>query len=290
MLELLKSIAEKAGVANTPEYIQWAASPELQAVKDLQLPEEIVKAFNQNLINIETAKTHKDIRKAIKGEELGKVDEAIKVAAKEIGISEEELAEIMSSGTTDQKTISAIKKAVSHADKSKSTASERERKLAEQIAEQSKAFNDFKKFSEDEKNKFLQEITGVKKNYALKNALMKHSLRDDLDRDDLSLLTESKLNKFLLENKAQLVLTASGGLEIMDAEEANTPYYDKNAGAHKKFDDIFPKLLADNKLLKVSDDPNKNKVVTTDGAPARRNYAGPQDDMLLDLIKQQAQA
>jgi myosin heavy subunit len=290
MLELLKSIAEKAGVANTPEYIQWAASPELQAVKDLQLPEEIVKAFNQNLINIETAKTHKDIRKAIKGEELGKVDEAIKAVAKEIGMSEEELTEIMSSGTTDQKTVNAIKKAVLHADKSKSTASERERKLAEQIAEQSKAFNEFKKLTEDEKLKYQNEITGVKKNYALKTALMQHSLRDDLDREDLSLITESKLNRFLAEKKAQLVLTPSGGLEIMDAEEPNTPWYDKDAGSHRKFADIFPKLLADNKLLKVSEDPNKNKQSVTTGSPARNNPVTPYDAQLADLIKQQVSA
>jgi hypothetical protein len=286
MLELLKSIAEKAGVANTPEFIQWAASPELQAVKDFQLPEEVVRAFNQNLINVETAMTHKGIRKAIKGEELGKVDEAIRLAAKEIGISEEELTEIMSSGTTDQKTMSAIKKAVAHADKSKSTASERERKLAEQIAEQSKAFNDFKAITEEQNKRSQNEILGVKKNYALKNALMQHSLRDDLDRDDLSLITESKLNRFLAEKKAQLVLTASGGLEIMDAEEENTPWYDKDSGSHRKFADIFPKLLADNKLLKVSEDPIKNTTVTA-GSPARNVPSAPYQNELNDLIKQQ---
>jgi hypothetical protein len=78
MLELIKSLAEKAGVANTPAFIQLAASPELQALKDFKVDDEVERAFNGNLISIDIAKSHKDVIKHIKGQELGKVDEVNK--------------------------------------------------------------------------------------------------------------------------------------------------------------------------------------------------------------------
>lgn len=290
MLEILKGVFEKAGVANTPEFIQWFASPEVQALKDFPVPfpEESARLVNQNLINFDTAKTNKEIRKAIKGEVLGEVDnDGILSFLNEIHTPEEKIKEIMSAGTTAQKTKAAAKYAFDQGGSSKATPSDRERKLAEQISEQNKMFESYKGQTETEKKNFEQEIKNVKINYALKNSLMSHSLRDDLDRDDINLLTENKLNRWLSENKATMVLTPSGGLEIMDAEEPGTPFYDKNAGKHVKFNDIFPKLLADNKMLKVAD--NNTQLSTTQAV--NKGGATPQylpyGDQLNDLIKAQ---
>ena len=287
ILELIKSLAEKAGIASSPEYLKWAASPELDALKNIEIPEEILKPFNQNLINFETAKTHKEIRKAIKGEELGAVDQDILSVLIELGATDEKQKEIMSIGTTAQKAKAAAKFAHELGGNSKTTPSEREKRLSEQFSEQTKKYESAQLERDQEKKSFQKELNGIKINYALKNSLMSHSLRDDLGREDVELLSQSKLNKWLAENKATLVLTPGESLEIMDADEPSTPYFDKTTNTHKKFNDIFPKLLADNKMLKASDNKSNQKQVEGEVNNNANIYIPPYQAQLNEVIKAQ---
>jgi hypothetical protein len=288
MLELIKSLAEKAGVANTPAFIQLAASPELQALKDFKVDDEVERAFNGNLISIDIAKSHKDVIKHIKGQELGKVDEVNKNTLKELGLDEETINAVMSTGTTDQKVAAGLKKLKELNDKSgKTSSSEKERTLAQQISDQENKIKNDAIAWQSKYDKLNSDFLEYKETSEMRNYIFGQDLRDDLSKEDVFLLAQQDIRKWVGLKGAKIVLTPNGP-ELRDAENPEVLYLDKEAGKHLKFSEAIPKILADNKRLKVSDD--KSKKVSTGAAPvnpARNTGYAPYDDKLAETIKAQ---
>lgn len=252
MLELFKSLVEKAGVSNSPEWIQLAASPELQALKNLTVAPEIEKALNSNLISVEAAKSHKDVINHIKGLELGKVDLATKKTLTELGLTESEITEIMSVGTTDTKVAEAIKRINKLQEKQgKSGNADKEKVLSDQIAALTAKLQSDVAAEQSKYSDLQSQFENFKQKSAISKALSKFDLRDDLSREDLELLIEADLNKFLSTKGAKIKLD-NNGLELRDAENLDIPFLDKDQGKQVKFDEAFAKILAENKRLKVS--------------------------------------
>lgn len=291
MLELLKALAEKAGVANTPAFIQLAASPEIQAIKDFKIDEEVEKAFNSNLISIEIAKSHKDVVKHIKGQELGKVDEVYKTTLKELGVDDETINAVMSTGATHEKVAAGLKKLKELESKvGKTSSSEKERILAQQISDQENKIKADAMAWQSKYDRLSADFEGYKQDSELKNFVFGHELREDLSKEDVFLLAKQDINKYLAQKGAKIVLTAAGP-ELRDGENPEVPFLDKDAGKHVKFSEVIPKILADNKRLKVAEDKNKKDQIIIPGNnnnnPARtQNYIPYEQDLLNTLAAQ----
>lgn len=285
MIDILKSLAEKAGVSNTPAFIGLLASPEIQAIKDFKFDSEIESAFNSKLISIESAKTHKDVINHVKGLELGKVDLATKKTLTDLGLSEVEVNEIMSVGTTDTKVTEAIKRIDKLREKQgKSGNSDKEKVLSDQIAALTAKLQSDVAEKDSTINSLKNDFESYKRKSALSKALNGHELRDDLSRDDLEMLVEADLNKYLSTKGAKLHLNGNG-LELRDAENIEVPYLDRDLGRNINFSDAFGKILAENKRLKVSNVDNKQGSVVAPAGVTPMHM--PQDAQLAALIQAQ---
>lgn len=282
MIEILKALAEKAGVSNTPAFVTLIASPEIQSLKGITLDPEIEKSLNANLINVEAAKTHKDVVNYIKGQELGKVDSTLKKALLDLGLNEAQVNDVMSSGPTETKTLKALEVAQKQQEKkAQATGGDKEKALAQQIEDLKKIRESDLAVKQSEIDRLKGDFEGYKSDSALRNFLMSQPLRDDLSAEDNLLLAKQDINKFLSSKKAVMKFT-DNGFEFRDAENPEVAYLDRDSGSHLKFENVVTKLLTDNKRIKVSN-PNSTQQQTT-AASANPAVRMPNDAMLERLI------
>lgn len=282
MIEILQALAEKAGVSNTEAFKTLIASQEIQSLKGITLDPEIERALNANLINIEAAKTHKDVVNFIKGQELGKVDSTLKKALLDLGLNEAQVNDVMSSGPTEVKTLKALEVAQKQQEKkAQATGSDKEKALAQQIEELKTKLHSDLANKQSEYDKLKGDFEGYKIDSAFEKSLLNHPLRDDLSKEDIMLLAKQDLNKFLNAKGAKLHLSEKG-FEFRDAANPDVPYLDVDSASHLKYDAVIGKLLTDNKRIKVST-PNSTQQQTT-AAPASNTVSMPQDARLEQLI------
>jgi hypothetical protein len=194
----------------------------------------------------------------------------------------------MSTGTTDQKVAAGLKKLKELNDKSgKTSSSEKERTLAQQISDQENKIKNDAIAWQSKYDKLNSDFLEYKETSEMRNYIFGQDLRDDLSKEDVFLLAQQDIRKWVGLKGAKIVLTPNGP-ELRDAENPEVLYLDKEAGKHLKFSEAIPKILADNKRLKVSDD--KSKKVSTGAAPvnpARNTGYAPYDDKLAETIKAQ---
>lgn len=260
--DVIARLCKVAGIPDTNEaVVKLLANESLTTIEVEPLTENLL---NAGLMSKEAAKNNPDISQYFEskfvGATLGNVDSKLIQMLKELDIDEDTLSSIRAEEKTAAK-FSLVKKAIADNLEKKGTskkdkdALEDERKQlnakilelqAEKAAEVAKAHDEFKtKLQIRDYESYLNQYD--------------FATNEQLDRDSAKMLADMKVKKYLAEKGFTLqynpddaanmfkVVTTTG----LDAFEGNTPV---------TFKGLTDKVIADNKLLKVSGTPeNKNQ-------------------------------
>ena len=259
--DVIARLCKVAGIPDTNEAVVKLLANE--SLTTIEVEPLTYNLLDNGLMSKEAAKNNPEISQYFEskfvGATLGNVDSKLIQMLKELDIDEDTLSSIRAEEKTAAK-FSLVKKAIADNLEKKGTskkdkdALEDERKQlnakilelqAEKAAEVAKAHDEFKsKLQSRDYESYLNQY--------------EFATNEQLDRDSAKMLADMKVKKYLAEKGFMLqynpddaanmfkVVTTTG----LDAFEGNTPV---------TFKSLTDKVIADNKLLKVSGTPDKNQ-------------------------------
>lgn len=277
--EFLNKIATKSGILATDKHLVELLSK--SELANHPMNEELVNAIDKALMTAEAATANPDVIKKIKSETLNGADAVIDKMLKNLGYSDEDVADIRN----DKNTFSKIEKLVNKTkelESKKAGANNGKDQLAwqKEIDTLNGQIRGLKETGEtavkDLQNKHLNEITDFRLREML--ASKKLSLPDDMPAD-LKTQTALMAIKNDLTVKGFKIVNNNGTLEVKKADD--TDAYD---ASNRKIDltGLIDGALAQNKLLAVND-PNPSP------SPQRQQINGdeqPVNQLAIDTIDQ----
>lgn len=269
--ELFNSIATVGGVVNADAVKTLLENEEL---KKLELPKEISDTYQTKFLTRDNAKTDpeltKHFQKIIYSEALSPVDKKLETAMEKYGFSDEQKEAVMKADGTFKRLdkfneyAATITSSFTSVTDKKKFQNEIERLNKDLTEKDNKHQAEVKKITDEWTVKFSEQF--------LNNKFLEKPLftSDTQTIDDTILLAKNKLNKYLAEKKAAWVFDPqTGNFKIVQADNKEIAYTEN----HKEvsFNDIRDKVLADNKLLKVT-------TTTTSRATGNNNNHNTGDD------------
>ena len=248
---LLTNLAKKSGVDTTQkEFI------DLLAV-DIEVPDAIAAGLEKGLMNLEAAKNHPDLRKAARAEALNGVDSRVAELLEEFQI--EDADDITGEKNSFEK-ISKLTRKVKELEGKKAGASKNVDKVALEatIADLNKQIKTVKDSLTAKEKEFSETRESDLTNFDIHKRLLgrNYNLPTEMDADLKLTTAQSAVNKELAKKGFKIVRDAeSGSLKIVNKEGAQA-YSDKNEPL--EVETFIDGALAQNKLLKVTDDQSQN--------------------------------
>lgn len=250
---LFNSLAKKAGIDTTQkEFVDLLAT-------DIEIPDGIATAMEKGLLNIDAAKNHVDVRKAIRTEALNGVDSKVEEMLAELGFTDDDATDIKGEKNSYEKIAKLGRKIKELEEKKAKTSKPADKEAYEkQIADLNRDLKSVKDtFTAKEK-----EWQGLRENdlttYEIQKLLLgkEYNLPKEMDAELKVSTAQSAINKSLAAKGFKIVRDAeSGGLKIVNKE--GLPAYSET-NEPLQLPHFIDGALAQNKLLKVNDDQSQN--------------------------------
>lgn len=247
--DFLTTLARKSNMEADPHLISLLSNSE---IANREIADEFAHALDTNLMSLEGAKNNPAVLNHYKPIILKAVDDKFAVIAEKYGISEELLTEKSSYKKFDILE-SGIEKRIKEIEAKQGTTGDKEKeaKLTAQLQElqtQMQKLNEQKNQDiEDVKSKYESEITEMHvKNQLASIKFATKDLPADVNTQIARTLIDSKLKE-----QGALLVRKDGELKLVQADNPEMDFVDSG---YKKvsFSDFTQKVLADNKLLEVS--------------------------------------
>jgi hypothetical protein len=243
--DTITTLAKKAGIdVNDAKY-----APLLAALAG-DIPDEIATAIDSNLFNVDIAKNHSALDKHFKVKNLNGVDAKIKAVASKNGLTDEEVAEIFAEPSSYER-IELLNEKVKEKLQTTLGGSDDKKKLIADIQKLNADIVAIKTNSQKE----LQAAKEAAENDVLNYAVDSHLQSQKYANEDIPVKVNATTANILLQNylkeKGAKLVRRDGELVLINANSPDLDYMENNQKV--KFSDLTAKVLADNKLLKVSD-------------------------------------
>lgn len=249
----LKELAEKAGIdENNEKLIDLLAHTELNKI---ELPVEITRPINQNLLSIEDAKNnHPKVKTHYFAEIMSNVDRSLLKLYELLGL-EDELVEELNTEKSSTKRIALLGEKLKTVMEAKGAAGEgkaskNEATLKAKVDELNEQLRVEKEARKKEGDAHKTELNNFKISTAVTGKVggLK-TIYDNLPSDVRVTTLNTLLNKELQDNEAVLVLNEDGSLKLQKKDGTN--YFDEN-NRQVSVDDFINKSLAKHKILQQS--------------------------------------
>jgi hypothetical protein len=248
--DFLNKMASKIKKQDHPVIIDLLSRADMQQI---EIPDEVANAMVSELMSLEGAKNNSSVKSHFIAEALNGVDAELVNTVNELGID----AEIFKEKKNTYDKVRILREKIKELQEQKSDAKGKEKaELQKTINELNdklgKTIEDHKKELETTKSKYEEQML---------SHLMFSSLKGrNYANKEMPADTSAKIAQILISDElAKLGIRAennSGALRLKKIKD-DTEYYDDN---HKPvtYDDFVTKVLADNKLLAVSDPAKGN--------------------------------
>jgi len=255
--EFVSTLAKNAGVdLNSDDLKGWLSSPELS---NAPFPDSIAQGINNGLLTVDSAKNHSDIKKHFFGVYATDQDLQLKKTLKQLNIPEELHSEILKAeGVYNRHSVLATKIAELEAKKAGATGGDKT-ELNNQIAKLNKQITDL---NQEYEAKIAN--TAKEKDEHWGNLLRNNELKTFFGQNfeyagefpkELMLDTAMiAFNRELSKNGFVLNYSPDKPGQFSLVKPDGTVPYDQNKPIELK--DLATRVLAENKLLKVSGTPN----------------------------------
>lgn len=249
--DFLKNLATKIGLQNDQALVDLLARPEMA---DLDVNDAIANPIVKDLMSLDGAKNNSLVKTHFTSQALNGVDTELMTAVTELELGDDVISQFKDEKNTYNKLrilkdkVKEIKsKKVETNDQTKKA--EYERQILELNQKIAKAIDDSKKSLTDLTAKHEKEIVNFMRQHSLQN---KPYAQKDLKPEINIKIAESLLDDELTKSGAILVRDGN----LLKLKQASNPELDLYID-HKpvSYDDFVTKILADNKLLQVTQTP-----------------------------------
>ncbi len=248
-----------------------------------QIPDDLVNAVNSNLMTLDTAKNNIELKKYFHAQALNGIDAELKNVLSELELDDES-KQAIESETSSYKRVSKSLKLVKELEGKKLQANTKGEKteLQKEIDRLNNEIKSSKLQMQEKESEFNTKLESTLTEYQLNSILSsKNYAFGDMPKDVLT-LTAKNLLQSALTSKGVKIVRQNDNLKLVRAEAPDLDYRENNTPVN--IGDFVDRVLADNKLLKVSE-PVANTV-----APTQQQITAPKADnafaaALADTVK-----
>lgn len=248
-----------------------------------QIPDDLVNAVNSNLMTLDTAKNNIELKKYFHAQALNGIDAELKNVLSELELDDES-KQAIESETSSYKRVSKSLKLVKELEGKKLQANTKGEKteLQKEIDRLNNEIKTTKVQMQEKESEFNTKLESTLTEYQLNSILSsKNYAFGDMPKDVLT-LTAKNLLQSALTSKGVKIVRHNDNLKLVRAEAPDLDYRENNTPVN--IGDFVDRVLADNKLLKVSE-PVANTV-----APTQQQITAPKADnafaaALADTVK-----
>ena len=244
--ELINQAFIKAGVSSDNDYLKKLLS-NAELAKE-QVPDEVAVTLN-NLITIESAKVNPDVKRHFYGAALTPVEKEINDIMIAYEFSEEDINSIKGINSTFAKLPALKDKLDSFIQKKTNASSPDKAKYAEEIVRLNAQIAEIKKAESDRVMNVQRDYEGKLLDMNIRNLFGGYSYTDAIPKDVAILTAINLFNQNTNQKGAKLKLV-DGNLKLVRSDDESLPYLENNVEV--SVNSFADKLIADNKLLKVS--------------------------------------
>lgn len=253
--DFLKVLITKAGANAEDEKLKTALTA-LAAI-ETEVPDEVVNAIEQGLISIENAKNnHPEIKKHYTALAYNGLDSELKRLMEDEKFGDDIIAELEAEKSSTKRA-SLIAKKVKELESAKAnTGKEAAKALNDKITELNAELRRIKDAENGIKTDYERKLRDKDKGYAMRNLLGTYqTIYDKLDPETKSITINAVIEKNLRSKGFKLDVDDNGNLFIATNDGSNAFTDDNRPLTPQVF---FDKVMADEKLLVVSDNSNNN--------------------------------
>lgn len=249
--DFIIGLARKAGFDPASD----AAKPFFDAIPDTEVPEDVQKGVDNNLISIADAKNnHPILKNHYHKQALDGIDSTIMDLMAEMEV-DEETKNLVLAEKSSFKRVPLLAKKIAELTAAKAGASTPDKKkIQDQIDQLHLQIKTEKEGRVADKKAFEDQVTGFKTKYKIDTLLSGHkTIHDDGDPEVKSTIINTLINKALQDNQAKFAFDETGNLTLIKNDGTN--YYGEN---HQQITpaQFIEQTLAKTKQLKVSPAPN----------------------------------
>lgn len=271
--ELLTFIGSKMGID-----ISQHLSPGEQ---DFDISDDVKALFDKEIFTFDAAKNNIKLKNHFTSAALDGVDHILNEHFDKFGFSPDEVAEL-----------NGIRNTYERHRKFGEILSSKKQQATPQPDDEIKKLNDqilaLKRENQSEKEKYISEYENNFRNFVLTEAILKRPLDVDRfgDSDTAIAIAKMKLEKELLDKGIDLK-RVDKSLKMVQKTNPEMDYYIDNSPA--QFDTFLDRLLADAKLLKITDPEPSIPSVTPQRSQQPRSPNQPNASMLSKLDQAMAE-
>lgn len=248
-----------------------------------QIPDDLINAVNSNLMTLDTAKNNIELKKYFHAQALNGIDAELKNVLTELELDDDS-RQAIESETSSYKRVSKSLKLVKELEAKKLQANTKGEKteLQKEIDRLNNEIKTTKLQMQEKENEFNYKLESTLTEYQLNSILSsKNYAFGDMPKDVLT-LTAKNLLQSALTAKGVKIVRENDNLKLVRAEAPDLDYRENNTPVN--IGDFVDRVLADNKLLKVSEAEPKTV------APTQQQITAPKTDnafaaALADTVK-----
>ena len=248
-----------------------------------QIPDDLVNAVNSNLMTLDTAKNNIELKKYFHAQALNGIDAELKNVLSELELDDES-KQAIESETSSYKRVSKSLKLIKELEGKKLQANTKGEKteLQKEIDRLNNEIKSSKLQMQEKESEFNTKLESTLTEFQINSILSsKNYAFGDMPKDVLT-LTAKNLLQSALTSKGVKIVRQNDNLKLVRAEAPDLDYRENNTPVN--IGDFVDRVLADNKLLKVSE-PVANTV-----APTQQQITAPKADnafaaALADTVK-----
>lgn len=248
-----------------------------------QIPDDLINAVNSNLMTLDTAKNNIELKKYFHAQALNGIDAELKNVLSELELDDDS-RQAIESETSSYKRVSKSLKLVKELEAKKLQANTKGEKteLQKEIDRLNNEIKTTKLQMQEKESEFNSKLESTLTEYQLNSILSsKNYAFGDMPKDVLT-LTAKNLLQSALTSKGVKIVRDNDNLKLVRAEAPDLDYRENNTPVN--IGDFVDRVLADNKLLKVSEAEPKTV------APQQQQITAPKTDnafaaALADTVK-----
>lgn len=217
-----------------------------------QIPDDLINAVNSNLMTLDTAKNNIELKKYFHAQALNGIDAELKNVLSELELDDDS-RQAIESETSSYKRVSKSLKLVKELEAKKLQANTKGEKteLQKEIDRLNNEIKTTKLQMQEKESEFNSKLESTLTEYQLNSILSsKNYAFGDMPKDVLT-LTAKNLLQSALTSKGVKIVRENDNLKLVRAEAPDLDYRENNTPVN--IGDFVDRVLADNKLLKVSE-------------------------------------